>query len=223
MFKLKYRSLSILSASTLLSSILLIGCSGGNFVEEARRANEQNQNQQQIKAEEEEKRKEEQDKKYEEMKRPIDEVIQENKLDQVTVITDKNVEPKENYQDENEFAKFVGQVLYLYYTQQLTPEQFYEFNLQFGSEEVIEALPSKEDAIAVYTTIQDMYKQRNVSGEDYEITEVILDRFKRDGYFYRKVITTNGEEYFLTSITKEGDYWKYVEDSPSPPYIEYVQ
>ena len=56
-----------------------------------------------------------------------------------------------------------------------------------------------------------------------DITVVNLDRFKRQGYFYRKVLSTEGINYFITSIYKEDGAWKYITDEPSDPFYEESQ
>lgn len=213
------KSFKILS-SALAISLLLTGCMNSKFEEEAQRVKEQKE---EMKKKEKEKEKENKNKKkqddiYKELEKPLEEVILENDLDAVKEMPSLEVEEKPNFEDAAEFAKYAGKMLYLFYTQQITPEQYYDFQINYGSSQVIDELPTEKDAINILTSLQDMFKKQNITGEEYKITEPQLDRLKRNATFYRKILTTNGKEYFITTITKEDEGWKYVEDSPSPPY-----
>lgn len=201
-----------------VSSIILIGCSNSAFEKEEQRVKKIKD--ETLMADDETKKEKKQDNVYKELEKPLEEVILENDLDPRSEVESTQVAKKEHYEDANEFAKYAAGILYEFYTITISPEEYYEFLMNYGSKEVIKELPTKNDAIVILTTLQDMFKKQNITGETYTLTNVELDRFKRNGTFYRKVLTTNGEEYFITSITKENKGWKYVEDSPSPPYTE---
>lgn len=202
----------------LSASILLVACSNPKFEEEAKRV-------EQVKAEKAKKEaaeklsEEEKYEIYKDMEKPLDEVIQENDLDVLQEVSSVEVETKDTYEDPVEFSKYASQILYNFYISQIDPTTYYNFLVQHGSERVKEELPSEKDAIAIFTSIQDSFKQQNLTGDSYTLTNVAFDRMKREGNFYRKVITTNGEEYFMTIIKKEKGVWKFEDDSPAPPYI----
>ncbi|MEN0651317.1 hypothetical protein NSQ82_20295 [Caldifermentibacillus hisashii] len=208
----------------IIASMLLVnGCSDGKFIEEAKQTKEQNQKAQVNKEKEEKERVAREKELYESMEKPIDEVIQENDLDKVELNSDNNIKEMSTYEDANEFSKYAAKILYDFYTSQIDPKGYYDFIKNYASKETIAELPSEADAINLYSTLQNMYKQKNITGDGYIITNVIYDSNQRGGYFYRKLTTTNGVEYFITTITKEGDGWKFVEDSPSPPFEETIE
>lgn len=205
--------------SFVTASLLLTGCLNSSFEDEAKR----------VKERKEELRKEEKENKnksekalneyYKGQEKPLEEAILENDLDEVKEIDPSEVSEKSKFEDAMKFAQYTSRILYEFYTQQISPEQYYNFLISHGSSNVKEELPSEKDAITILSALQDMYKKRNITGDGYKLTTIEFDRLKRDGTFYRKVSTTNGEEFFITTIIKEDEGWKYVEDSPSPPYI----
>ncbi|EFV74562.1 hypothetical protein MKY20_24915 [Cytobacillus sp. FSL W8-0315] len=202
---MKVKAISLI----LSSSLLLTGC-GGLFDKESKR----------IEALKEEKKQGElkDSKEKEEQERPVNEVVYENELDTLKEVENLDYKNLEEYKDAAEFSKFVADALYKFYTVQLSPENYYEFLLQYGTESVKESLPSKDDAVTVFSSLQDLYLKQNINGESYTLTNVTFNRLKNEGSFYRKVLTTNGEEYFISIIQKENGVWKYADDSPSPPY-----
>ena len=208
----------------ILSALLFLGgCSEGKFVEEAKKTEQRNnvakkENDLQIMyyADQEKEI-------YKKMERPAEEAVESNELDKKSVIDDAtDVKKLENYTDGDEFAKFVAKILYEFYTLKLSPQEYYDFMIHYGSKEILNELPSKEDAISIYESLQNSLKQKNMHGEEYVISEVTYDRLKNEAYFYRKVISTNGVEYYITNLVKEGEYWKFIDDSPSPPFEEKV-
>ncbi|MEI2356286.1 hypothetical protein [Mesobacillus zeae] len=205
-------------ATTIAISCLLTGCIGNNFEKEAQRVKEQKEELKKETTAKENKKSKEQAALYKSLEKPLDKVILENDLDSVKEMDSIQVESKTHYDNASELARYAGQVLYGFYTGQVSPKEYYKFLLGYGSEDVKNELPSKDDALVILSTLSDTYKNANITGEGYDLTEVTYDRLKRSGTFYRKVLTTNGEEYFITTITLEDGKWKYVEDSPSPPY-----
>jgi len=202
----------------LASSISIVGCSNDAFEKEEQRVkNVKEENKLAADDTKEDKKK---DKMYQDMEKPLDEVILENDLDPATEVESIETTKKEHFVDAAEFSKYTADILYKFYTLAISPEEYYDFLMNYGSIEVIKELPTKKDAIVILSTIQEMYRNQNITGESYTITNIEFDRFNRNGTYYRKLLTTNGEEYFITTITKEDTGWKYVEDSPSPPYTE---
>lgn len=209
----------LLSLLLVFSFSIVGGCSNDNFEKEAERVKKVKE-ESKVDSNAEKEKEKKQEKMYKDMEKPLDEVILENDLDSVKEMANNEVVKKDHYEDPNEFAKYAANVLYGFYTASITPEQYYEFQKLYGSKDMVDELPTEKDAIVILTTIQDMYKKQNITGEEYTLTQVELDHLQREGTFYRKVLTTNGEEYFITSIKKEDKGWKFVEDSPSPPYTE---
>jgi hypothetical protein len=154
---------------------------------------------------------------YSKLERPLEEVIKENELDSVNTVDVIDISPDLTFGSASDFAQYAASVLYEFYTSQISSEDFYTFLIQHGSETTVQELPSKEDALMILNNLQAMYKE--VRGENYELTEIEFNRLQNEGHFYRKVVTTNGFEYFITTITKEENSWKFVQDEPSPPYV----
>jgi uncharacterized lipoprotein YehR (DUF1307 family) len=155
---------------------------------------------------------------YSKLEKPLDEVIKENELDSVNTVEVIDISPDLTFGSASDFAQYSARILYKFYTSQITSEDYYTFLIQHGSETTVQELPSKEDALMILNNLQAMYK--DVRGENYELTETDFNRLENEGHFYRKVVTTNGIEYFITTITKEENSWKFVQDEPSPPYVE---
>jgi hypothetical protein len=205
----------------LFSGLLLVGCSNDEFKEEVEKVKKENK---QLSEEQQSaKDQKELEKFYKQFEKPINELLPNTQLDEVQVVEPTEVVKRDKYEDGNEFSNFVAQVLYQFYTLQISPEDYYTFLQKYGSENTLKNLPKNENAITALTTIQDMYKNQNINGDSYVLTKVVYDRFKTEGHFYRKVITTNGEEYFITTIVKEKNGWKYENDEPAPPYTEAAQ
>lgn len=213
---MKYAKLVVL----LTSVSVLFACSDSKFVEEG----EKNVNASKVVVKEREKELKELEKKqkeiYEEMEKPLDEVIQENELDSLEIMEDTNVTTKEYYEDENEFGKFVGQVLIDFQNLTISPEDYYNFMDHHASKKAkAEMVEKKEEQIRVYNNIQTIFKNQKVKRESYVLSKVTLIQSQKEGYFYRKVSTDKGDEYFITTIVSEDGVWKYEQDQPSPPFI----
>jgi hypothetical protein len=200
----------------ILTIFSLVGCSD-SFTENAMKVNENNLKEQKSSEEAAKKQQEKQKELYKSMEKPLKEVIKENDLDKKNLLTKKLV-VQEEYTDEKEFAKYVGKILFDLHHSKISPEEYYKFLQKYGSQNAKNAMPTKEDAIALLSGIQDYYKSKQIIGHEYFISDVTLNKTKREGYFYRKVITNIGEEYFITTIVKEGEKWKFEEDSPSAPF-----
>ncbi|MGN8842526.1 hypothetical protein ACTNDN_06840 [Niallia sp. HCP3S3_B10] len=200
-------------------SILLSACSNDPFVKEAKKINETMDTHEETETDSNS----DLESFYADQARPIEEVVAELDGESVKILDKKEVEVKAAYEDPEEFARYAADILYKFQSLQISPEDFYNFILNYGSIQTVEELPQKQDAINIFKTIQDSYIQANVKGESYDITVINLDRFKRQGYFYRKVLSTEGINYFITSIFKEDGAWKYVTDEPSDPFFEETQ
>jgi hypothetical protein len=203
----------------VLGCVLLSGCSNG-FTDEVKKNEMKNQEIQKEKKQKEDAKNKAQTDFYKGKEKPLNEVVKENDLDTVKVMSTIDYVEQDQYQDANEFAKYVAHMLYGYYTLQVSPEQYYSFLQKYGSDASLKKLPTEKDALTVIASVQDMFKKQNITGESYVLTEVTFNRMKNEGMFYRKVLTTNGEQYFATTIVKENGQWKFDEDGPAPPFIE---
>ncbi|KZE68023.1 hypothetical protein AWM68_17795 [Fictibacillus phosphorivorans] len=211
----------ILILSLLTTSLLMTGCFNTAFQEKIEEKQKEKEQAKKASAEKKAEKKDKENETYEKLAKPLDEVINESDLDTGKIITPVgDVKAKNSYENSGDFSIYVADVLYKFYTQQISPEQYYEFLTKYGSRSTVQELPSKEDAITILGSLQGLYKSKNIQGESYVLTEIMLGRLKKEGHFYRKVITTNGEEYFISTIAKEDGAWKFVEDSPSPPFEE---
>jgi hypothetical protein len=158
---------------------------------------------------------------YSKLVKPLGEVIKENELDSVNTVEVIDISPDLTLDSASDVAQYSARVLYEFYTFQITSEDYYTFLIQHGSETTVQELPSKEDVLMILNNLQAMHK--DVRGENYELTEIEFNRLQNEGHFYRKVVTTYGIEYFITTIKKEEKSWKFVQDEPSPPYVERTQ
>jgi hypothetical protein len=158
---------------------------------------------------------------YSKLVKPLGEVIKENELDSVNTVEVIDISPDLTFDSASDFAQYSARVLYEFYTFQITSEDYYTFLIQHGSETTVQELPSKEDVLMILNNLQAMHK--DVRGENYELTEIEFNRLQNEGHFYRKVVTSYGNEYFITTIKKEENRWKFVQDEPSPPYVGRTQ
>lgn len=203
----------------VLLALLLAACSKNDgIVKEAK--NLQQEKEKLVK--EQENNSKEQKKIYDELTKSVEETIKETEKDRRSLIT-KEYEIKEEYTDETEFASFVAKQLFQFYNLEITPKNQYQFLVKYGSSNMkneLEVLNNEEEGIVFLTNIQGLIKNRQLSGSDYEITEIQLNSSKSEGFFYRRVISHGNSDYYITTIVKEDGVWKYQEDSPSPPFDE---
>lgn len=209
----------LLLSGIITSGFILNGCTNGDpLVKEAKKINESQKKEESQQVDNEQSDKVLQEF-YEELAKPMEEVIEEMDKEEVTLLTtDKEVEAKEEFTEVEEFARYTADILYKFQTLQLDANTYFQFMTTYGTEELKNSLPHEEDAVAIYKSIQDAYLKENIHGESYQVTKPVLDRLGRNGYFYREVLSTKGEEYFITTIIKEDGSWKYSSDDLSPPF-----
>lgn len=209
----------LLISSIITSGLILTGCTNSDpLVKEAKKIKESQQKEENQVENNKQSEKERQEF-YEEQAKPMEEVIEEMDKDEVTLLTtNKEIKAKEEFTDVEEFAQYTSDILYKFQTLQLDSKTYYQFMTTYGTEELKQNLPQEEDAITIYKSIQDAYLKENIHGESYQVTKPVLDRLGRNGYFYREVLSTKGEEYFITTIVKEDGSWKYSSDDLSPPF-----
>jgi hypothetical protein len=127
---------------------------------------------------------------------------------------------KKKYTDANEFAIFVGDTLRQFYEGKISPEQYYDFIQKYGSSTLKIIEPSnKDEAVAVYTNVQELLKKKVSNMNNYVISTVQIDDTGLEGYFYRQWETSQEVICYITTIVKDGDVWKYQSDQPSTPVI----
>jgi hypothetical protein len=198
--------------------LLLAGCSNDEIVKEAKELKQKKENQ----VEEQQNKEKDQQEIYEELSKPVEETIKETEKDKRSLIAN-DYEVKEQYTDETEFASFVANHLFQFYNLEISPKEYYQFLIKYGSTKMkseLEVLENEEEGIAFLTNIQGLIKDRQLSGSEYQVTEVQLNSGKSEGFFYRKVISHGNSDYYITTIVKEDGAWKYQEDSPAPPFDE---
>lgn len=210
----------LLLSSIITSGFILTGCTNGDpLVQEAKKIKESQQKEEEQQVNNEQQSDKQLQEFYEEQAKPIEEVIEEMDKEEATLlINDKEVEAKEEFTDVEEFVRYTADILYKFQTLQLDAKTYYHFMTTYGTEELKKNLPHEEDAVAIYKSIQDAYLKENIHGESYQVTKPVLDRLGRNGYFYREVLSTKGEEYFITTIAKEDGAWKFSSDDFSPPF-----
>ncbi|QAS54796.1 hypothetical protein [Halobacillus litoralis] len=202
----------------IFAFLTLVGCSNDKFVEESKKTLTPDSEEIEQEMDEEELQKE-RDKIYEEMKRPMDEVIKDNDLDELATMDTEVNEELNSYEDPQEFAKRVGKVMYEFEDGSITPKEYADFLKAHTGEHYSQKslLEEKKNAIEVLRTLQDAYTS-NVAPESYDLTTITYNRSEKEGYFYRKINGENSEYYYITTIIKEDNVWKLQDDSPSPPY-----
>ncbi|MDO6657399.1 hypothetical protein [Anaerobacillus sp. 1_MG-2023] len=203
----------------LLVLTMTIGCSN-KLVDEAEQVKAQSKNSVENKLDEEKNTQEDLEKVYEDMERPIKEVFEENDFEKVNqLINEDGIELKKHYEDSTAFAIFAGNMLYNFQASEISPSAFYDFLKQYGSESIQEGLKiDRKDAITSFENVQDIYKNSKQQPKSYELSEVQISVGFSEGYFYRKVATNKGDDYYITTVKQEDGNWKFVDDSPSPPY-----
>ncbi|WP_157076603.1 hypothetical protein [Sutcliffiella cohnii] len=203
----------------LMLVVLLTGCLNDRIVQEAKN---KNQSKEESSNEELVPQSSDEEEKVDEITKTIEEALEEIEKDKRTIIPGE-FEIKDKYDDETEFAGFVSEQLFKFYNLDLSPKAYYEFLIKHGStrmKEELEVLNNEIDGIAFLTNIQGLMKDRELAGSHYEITEVELNGGKSEAHFYRKVMAYGNASYYITTIVKENGVWKYLEDSPSPPFDE---
>ncbi|MBF0706756.1 hypothetical protein IQ283_09060 (plasmid) [Alkalihalobacillus hwajinpoensis] len=203
----------------LLVLTMTIGCSN-KLIDEAEQVKAQAENSVEEKSEDTKKSQKDLEKVYEDMERPVKEVFEENDFEKVNqLINEDGIELKKHYEDSTAFAIFAGNMLYNFQASEISPSAFYDFLKQYGSESIQEGLQiDRKDAITSFENVQDIYKNSKQQPKSYELSEVQITAGFREGYFYRKVATNKGDDYYITTIKQEDGNWKFVDDSPSPPY-----
>ena len=203
----------------LLVLTLTVGCSN-KLIDEAEQVKAESKSSVENKSEDTKKSQEELEKVYEDMERPIKEVFKENDFEKVNrLINEDGIELKNHYEDSTAFAIFAGNMLYNFQASEISPSAFYDFLKQYGSESIQEGLQvDRKDAITSFENVQDIYKSSKQQPRSYELSEIQTTAGFREGYFYRKVSTNKGDDYYITTIQQEDGNWKFVDDSPSPPY-----
>jgi hypothetical protein len=159
---------------------------------------------------------------YKEMEKPVEEVVDSIEKDKVKVIDSKIVE-KPKYDDPNEFANKLAKVLFSFSTNKMTASEYYSFlDIHASSSFKDQYLPNKEEGILYFENIQGLLTTNNPAlKDDYTVTEVKIEQSKIEGYFYRRMMTSEGKPlYYITTIVKEQDGWKFQDDSPAPPFDE---
>jgi len=210
----------ILLFTILSSSIAVAGCNNP-IVNEANVVGEKN-SQKAAKAEQEKEQKVESQREiYKEMDKPIDEVIDKIEKDKKKVVDPKVIE-KSTYTNPEEFSKKLGQVLYEFSTGKLSVEEYYSFLNRNASDDFLnQYLPNKSAGTLFLENVQSLLIEKLPElKEEYTISELTYDRFEKEAYFYRKVTTVRDDQpiYYISTIVKEGDNWKFQDDSPSPPF-----
>lgn len=181
----------------------------------------------------------------EENKEPIVEFNNENELseEQMEILDDLKDEPgdiadvkdfdkrvelevevpvdRKKYKDPDELAQQINYLFYQFHTNEISGKNFYKKISPYFHETFDEMLPSTEaDKIETFTVLQKKFIEGIASPIiNNQITNTEVSRLKTEISFYRKYELENGDElYFITILKKEGDYWYFADDSPTPPY-----
>lgn len=206
---------------TILSSSLAVAGCNNRIVNEANAVGEKN-SEMAAKAEQEKEQKVESQREiYKEMEKPIDEVIDKIDKDKKKVVDPKVIE-KATYTNPEEFSKKLGQILYEFSTGELSVDDYYNFLTRNASDDFLsQYLPNESAGTLFLENVQSLLIDKLPElKKGYTISELTYDRFEKEAYFYRKVTTVKDDKpiYYISTIVKEGDSWKFQDDSPSPPF-----
>lgn len=200
-----------------VAALALTACND-KLVQEAKKTDQNNA----LATEEKKRDQEDLEKKQEEilkeLEKPIDEVISNNELDQVDLLSLSNFQVKDSYENPSELAIHAGETLFRFYKGDMDPEEFYQFLMKYGSESMRADLQDKENSILIFENVQSLYREKNPGIDSFVITTPILSGTKKEAYFYRKVVSKTSEEFNISTLVLEDGAWKFKEDSPSPPF-----
>ncbi|MCM3619718.1 hypothetical protein M3936_19290 [Sutcliffiella horikoshii] len=207
-----------------LISIALVGCNNKGLTSEIDRV-ESLKKELEKEVQELEEVKEERMEAYKEMERPVEEIIDNMDKENMRVVESKEVKNlimnKDKFTSESEFSKVMAYATYNFFTMNWTAVEYYEFLDKHSTSNFKQnVLGNKEQAVQMFNNVQGILKERKeLIPIDYEITEVILSKSGRSGYFYRKDTTTKGDDaYYIISIIHEDGAWKFDDEKPSVPY-----
>ncbi|MGE7219191.1 hypothetical protein [Priestia koreensis] len=210
--------------SILAFSIFLAGCGGDAVSQEANKAEKVA-----AKKQSNEKKSDMNEDKaieafYEVRKRPMDEVNKEAATDEVQTKDPKayKIVPADHYTNAMDFQYFVGEYLQNFYNGTISDKDMLKFYQNYGSKDRKEFIFSNEaNSKKIFHTIVKERKKAKQIVESYVLTDLEFDDTGNEAYFYRKQITEDGKEiYNVTTIRKEGSYWTFDMDEPSPAFIE---
>lgn len=213
-----YKRLSLVFMA--LTITLLSGCND-RIVDEANKVNsEKIKHQQEIQD-----LQDKQLKALEENTTPIEKALETLETEKETKETLENeqIDEQTEFANEEEFAQYVANILFNFFTGDLSPEKYYEFISKHGSLVLLKDInPEKKDVmIKGYADIQRKLIENGTKFVDYKISELTFDETGIYAYFYRTLISEDGEEVnYITTIVKEKNGWKYDSDHLSQGYTE---
>lgn len=118
------------------------------------------------------------------------------------------------------FAAYVGDVLFDFYNRDLEPLKYIDFLYQHGSFRFQNDMlsGSKVEDIWMAKSVQQLLEDRKVKYLSMTLSE-LTQTSSGDWYYYRKLERTDGQiEYYQTKIRKEDGLWKFESDEPSHPF-----
>lgn len=136
-------------------------------------------------------------------------------------------EKKDNFQDAEDLSQYISYIFFAFYKGELQSDQFLEVLNSNAHSDYLNHLPTQQDLqIKTLQLAQDKYRENlRAELESYIITDLLYQDRADEAFFYRKYVLENKEEiYSVTTLKKDGDYWKLLDDSPSTPYVstEYI-
>jgi len=206
-----------------LSSLFLLTACDDKIVQEVQKQQEKQHADAKKKKAETKAKKETEKKIYDDLSKPLNQVVDSADKDRKKIV-DKQYVVKDSYTDPVEFEKFAAKNIFDFYSFKISPDEYYSFLIKYGSKEMLKeqkVLEKKESGVLFLTNVQGLLKDNGALGDDYTISELTFNSAKNEAYFYRKVQLVNRQfSYFITTIVKENDEWKLLQDSPSEPFDE---
>jgi len=121
---------------------------------------------------------------------------------------------KSVYEDADEFAAFVGDVLFDFRSGELSPENMHAFLHEHGSVTQREYHEHQEHSIDLFSNVQSSYN--NLQTIDHLISVVEINEENEYGIFYRQVTFMQEQpEYYTTVIINEDGEWKFEDNRQS--------
>lgn len=201
------------------SSLFLVGC-GDPLTNQAI----QSQQKQAEQVKKEDQAKKNLNKLYDSLKTKPKDAVKNTPVETKRLINQKVIN-RNSYSDPVEFAAFVAKEIFEFRNNSISPQDYYTFLKKFGAKKVgadaqQPVLKKKSVAIPYLSNLQSIIQQQGVAGTSYKLTELTFNATKKQAYFYRKVSSQSGDNYFITTIVLENGQWKFYEDNSSPGFTE---
>lgn len=152
----------------------------------------------------------------------IEEAIETNVLDKRENVEIIVPEDKTVFENENEFSQYVSAQFYLFHSQKISAEDFYEKMAIHFHEDFKALLPSTEaHQIRTFEVLQKQFTINLPSPiKGYELTEIKINKRYMEGIFYRVYELENKQKVYYETYIKQNEkgQWLLMDDRTAAPY-----